>query len=225
MALKLVVQFTLLTVVMAALLFWPAGTFDWPQAWIFLGEISIVGMAISLWLLRYDPGLLQERLRGGFQKDQVFWDKVFMAILMVAWFGWLALMAFDAKRWNLGHMPVALNTAGAVLILIGFFIVWLTFRENSFAATVVKIQIERGQKVISTGPYSIVRHPMYAGGALYMIGMPLLLGSWIGVACLPLLLCGLAQRIPIEERALRAGLDGYEDYAVRVRYRLIPRIW
>ena len=88
------------------------------------------------------------------------------------------LMALDAKRWNLSHMPEALNYAGAVLIPIGFLIVWLTFRENTFAAPVIKIQKERGQRVISTGPYRIVRHPMYAGGLLYMIGMPLLLGSW-----------------------------------------------
>jgi protein-S-isoprenylcysteine O-methyltransferase Ste14 len=146
---------------------------------------------------------------GPFQKGQAFWDKVFMAFIIVVWFGWLVLMALDAKRWNLSHMPVALNYAGAALIPIGFFIVWLTFRENSFAAPVIKIQRERGQRVISTGPYRIVRHPMYAGGLLYMIGMPLLLGSWLGLLVLPLIFGALSVRIFIEEAALRKGLPGY----------------
>ena len=178
MLLKLIVQFAVLMAVLAALLFWPAGTFDWPGAWIFLGEILVLGMAISLWLLRYDPALLRERMGGAFQKGQVAWDKVFMAILPVIWFGWVAMMALDAKRWAISHMPLALIVVGAILIPAGLYVVWLTFRENSFASTVVKIQ--EGQTVITTGPYGIVRHPMYAGGALYMIGMPLLLGSWIG---------------------------------------------
>jgi len=225
MALKLVIEFAILMAFMAGLLFWPAGTFDWPGAWIFLSEFLICGMAISLWLLRYDPALLRERLSGAFQKGQVFWDKVFMGLVSIFWFGWVVLMAFDAKRWSLFHMPEELIYAGAVLMAVGFFVIWLTFRENSFATTVIKIQRERGQKVISTGPYSIVRHPMYAGGALYMIAMPLLLGSWIGLACLPLLIGGLMLRIPIEEAALRKGLDGYDEYAARVRYRLLPFIW
>ena len=223
MLLKLIVQFAVLMAVLAALLFWPAGTFDWPGAWIFLGEFLVLGMAISLWLLRYDPALLRERMGGAFQKGQVAWDKVFMAILPIIWFGWVALMALDAKRWAISHMPLALIVVGAILIPAGLYVVWLTFRENSFASTVVKIQ--EGQTVITTGPYGIVRHPMYAGGALYMIGMPLLLGSWIGLACLPVLVGGLMTRIPLEERTLREGLVGYDDYAARVRYRLVPGLW
>jgi protein-S-isoprenylcysteine O-methyltransferase Ste14 len=110
-------------------------------------------------------------------------------------------------------MPKAMSAAGAVLIPIGFFIVWLTFRENSFAAPVIKIQEERGQRVISTGPYRIVRHPMYAGATLYMVGMPLLFGSWLGLLVLPLILGALPVRIFIEEAALRRGLPGYGEYA------------
>jgi len=119
----------------------------------------------------------------------------------------------------------ALNIVGALLIPIGFFIAWLTFRENSFAAPVIKIQEERGQRVIGTGPYRIVRHPMYAGAMVYMIGMPLLLGSWLGLLVLPLIFGALAVRIFIEEDALRKGLAGYAEYAARVRYRLVPGIW
>jgi protein-S-isoprenylcysteine O-methyltransferase Ste14 len=208
-----------------ALLFLSAGTLDWRGAWIFMAEFVIGGFAVMLWLAWRDPGLLKERMGGPFQKGQVFWDKVFMALIILAWYSWLVLMALDAKRWGLSHMPEAMSTAGAVLIPIGFFIVWLTFRENSFAAPVVKIQEERGQRVISTGPYRIVRHPMYAGATLYMIGMPLLLGSWLGLLVLPLILGALPVRIFIEEAALRRGLPGYGEYAARVRYRLVPGVW
>jgi protein-S-isoprenylcysteine O-methyltransferase Ste14 len=210
---------------MGALLFLSAGTLEWRGGWIFMAEFVIGGLAVTLWLAWRDPGLLKERMGGPFQKGQAFGDKVFMAFIIVVWFVWLVLMSLDAKRWNLSHMPEALNYAGAVLIPIGFFIVWLTFRENSFAAPVIKIQNERGQRVISTGPYRIVRHPMYAGAALYMIGMPLLLGSWLGLLVLPLIFGALSVRIFIEEAALRKGLPGYGDYAARVRYRLIPGVW
>ena len=212
-------------VAIGALLFLSAGTLDWPAAWIFMAEFVIGGIVVTLWLAWRDPGLLKERMAGPFQKGQVFWDKVFIAFIIVVWFSWLVLMALDAKRWGLSDMPDALKVVGAVLIPVGSFIVWLTFRENSFAAPVIKIQKERGQHVISTGPYAIVRHPMYAGGTLYLIGMPLLLGSWLGLVVLPLILGALSVRIFIEEATLRRGLPGYGEYARRVRYRLVPGVW
>jgi protein-S-isoprenylcysteine O-methyltransferase Ste14 len=223
--LRHIVVFVLFLGFMAALLFWPAGTFDWPGAWVFLAEMGIASMAISLWLLRYDPGLLRERMRLPFQKEQVAGDKIFMAAVQIAWCGWVALMALDAKRWHLSQVPAWLSGVGGVLIALGLVIVWLIFRVNSFAAPVVKIQKERGHSIVTAGPYRIVRHPMYAGAALYMIGMPLLLGSWCGLAIAPLLLAGLSTRIRIEERTLRGEFPDYEDYAARVRYRLIPYVW
>lgn len=212
-------------VLMAVLLFAAAGTLDWPGAWVFLGEFAAGGLAVTGWLARRDPGLLKERLGSLFQRAQPFWDKVFMGLFIGVWYGWLVLMALDARRWRLSHLPLPLTWVGAVLVPAGFFIVWLTFRENSFAAPVIKLQPERGQRVIDTGPYRIVRHPMYAGGALYLLGMPLLLGSWLGLAVLPLILAGLAVRIAIEEATLRRGLPGYRDYATRVPYRVVPGIW
>ena len=122
-----------------ALLFLSAGTLDWRGAWIFMVEFVIGGLAVTLWLAWRDPGLLKERMGGPFQKGQVLWDKVFMTLIIVVWYSWLVLMGLDAKRWGLSHMPEAMSAAGAVLIPIGFFIVWLTFRENSFAAPVIKI--------------------------------------------------------------------------------------
>lgn len=212
-------------VAMGALLFLSAGTLDWRGAWIFIAEFVISSLAVTLWLAWRDPGLLKERMGGLFQRGQAFWDKMFMGFVVVVWHGWLVLMALDVKRWGFSHMPEVLTDVGAVLIPIGFFLVWLTFRENSFAAPIVKIQKERGQYVVSTGPYRIVRHPMYAGATLYLIGMPLLLGSWLGLLVLPLILGAFSARIFIEEAALRKGLSGYDEYAARVRYRLLPGVW
>jgi protein-S-isoprenylcysteine O-methyltransferase Ste14 len=210
---------------MGAVLFLSAGTLEWRGAWIFMAEFVAASLAVTLWLAWRDPGLLKERMGGPFQKGQAAGDKVFMASFMVAWHGWLVLMALDARRWRLSQVPEALSDVGAVLILVGFVVVWLVFRENSFAAPVVRIQKERGQHVVSTGPYRIVRHPMYAGATLYLVGMPLLLGSWLGLLALPLLLGALAVRVRIEERALLDDLPGYRDYAKRVRYRILPGVW
>ncbi len=207
------------------LLFLSAGTLDWRAAWIFLTEYLIGGVAVMLWLARHDPGLFKERLGGAFQRGQTVWDKVFMGFIIVVWYGWLVLIALDARRWRLSHMPAILSAVGALLIAVGLVVVWLTFRENSFAAPVIRIQDERQQRVISTGPYAIVRHPMYSGASVYMIGMPLLLGSWLGLLILPLILGALTLRIFIEEAVLRKGLPGYDEYAHRIRYRLIPGVW
>lgn len=210
---------------MAGLLFGSAGTFRWLGGWLFMAEMTFGSLATVLWLRRRDPGLLKERMSGPFQKGQVFWDKLFMAAMIFVWYGWLVLMALDAKRWALSHVPLAVIALGALLIPLGFAGVLWTFRENSFAAPVIKIQDERGQKVIDTGPYALVRHPMYAGAFLYMLGTPLVLGSWIGLAVLPLIVAFLIVRIFIEERTLQQGLAGYDDYMARVRWRLIPGVW
>jgi protein-S-isoprenylcysteine O-methyltransferase Ste14 len=225
MVAKLIVQTIALYAAMAALLFISAGTWRWPQAWIFIVEMAASGVAVGLWLARHDPDLLTERLKPPLQRDQERWDKVFMSSIMVLWSAWLALMALDAVRFRLSHLPGWAQAVGAILILVAMYAVHLTFRENSFAAPVVKIQKERGQRVVTTGPYRYVRHPMYAGASLLFVGTPLLLGSVYGLALVPAWLLLLAFRVPIEERMLREKLDGYEDYTRRVRYRLIPGVW
>ena len=171
-----------------------------------MGDTNATDFAVMLWLARHDPGLFKERLGGAFQRGQAVWDKVFMGFIIVVWYGWLVLIALDARRRRLSHAPAILSAVGALLIAVGLFVVWLTFRENSLAAPVIRIQDERQQRVISTGPYAIVRHPMYAGASLYLIGMPLLLGSWLGLLVLPLILGALTLRIFIEEAVLRNGL-------------------
>jgi|SRR5580658_9407715 protein-S-isoprenylcysteine O-methyltransferase Ste14 len=210
---------------MGAALFVPAGTLAWRGGWIFMGEMVLASIASVAWLAKYDPGLLKERLGAPIQKGQTSWDKVLSLALVVFWYGWMVLMALDVKRWHFSAAPDWVTYTGAVLIPLGFLAVLRTFRENSFAAPVVRIQQERGHKVIDTGPYALVRHPMYAGAFLYVLGTPLVLGSWLGLAALPVIMGLLIIRIFIEEAALRKGLPGYAEYATRVRYRLVPGVW
>jgi protein-S-isoprenylcysteine O-methyltransferase Ste14 len=144
---------------------------------------------------------------------------------MVSLIGSFVLMAFDAVRFHWSQIPLSLRVVGAFLVLLSIYFSYLACRENTFAATAVKIQTERGHRVVSTGPYAYVRHPMYTGFVFFYIGVPLLLGSWYGLAAAMLSLSILGGRVVLEERTLMAELAGYREYVERVRYRLIPGIW
>jgi protein-S-isoprenylcysteine O-methyltransferase Ste14 len=209
---------------MAAVMFLAAGDWTWPQGWAFVAIFVFGSIGFSLWLMRRDPALLASRLTLN-QKGTAGWDRVFLTVFVLIWFVWLAVMALDARRWQFSHMPLWLNVVGGVLIVLGFLATMRVFLENSFAAPVVRVQEERGQRVIDTGPYAIVRHPMYAAALLYLIGMPLLLGSWIGLLFVPVYVAGIAPRALAEERLLARNLSGYAAYMTRVRWRLIPGLW
>jgi protein-S-isoprenylcysteine O-methyltransferase Ste14 len=221
---RLLLQNTIFTVGMGALLFASAGTLHWPSAWAFLITSAVLGPLCGWWLYRLDPALLAERLRPVIQQDQPPADKAFITAFIAAMLAWLVVMGLD-RRALASDMPLALQLLGFVLFLICTLFTMSVFRENSFAAPVVKLQAERAQRVISTGPYAHVRHPMYSGLMLFFAGVPLLLGAWWGLTMLPLFVALLAVRIGIEERTLREGLPGYADYAARVRYRLLPGVW
>jgi protein-S-isoprenylcysteine O-methyltransferase Ste14 len=141
----------------------------------------------------------------------------------LAFFFWLALMGVDAQRFRWSLTTQSLQGVGLLLIGFSVWVGWRIFMVNSFAAPVAKIQ--PGQSVIATGPYAIVRHPMYAGAMAFFVGAPLMLGSWLGLAVAPFLIAGLGWRAISEERMLRASLPGYDEYAARVRYRFVPRLW
>ncbi|MEW6630872.1 MAG: isoprenylcysteine carboxylmethyltransferase family protein [Pseudomonadota bacterium] len=221
---KLVVQTFVWFGFMGALLFVSAGTLHWPGAWIYL--VMMVGLSLTLGvaLAKRDPGLVNERLSPPIQKNQAAADKILLSVLLLTIFAWLVLMGLDL-RFGWSAVPIWVQVAGLIVLLLGMWICYLTMLENSFAAPVVKIQEERGQHVISTGPYSYVRHPMYAGAILFFAGTALLLGSWWGLASVLVFIVLLAIRTFIEENTLRTGLRGYDDYARDVRYKLIPMIW
>lgn len=221
---KLLLQNLIWLVTMAALLFVPAGTLHWPAAWLFLATIAILGVAGGLWLARRDPALLAERMRPMMQSGQPAADKKFMLAFGFVALIWFLAIGLDVREHGV-RIPAGLQALGlAMLLSSSGFIMWV-MRENSFAAPVIKLQTERGHRVISTGPYAFVRHPMYSGTVLFLVGAPLLLGSWWGVAMSPLFAVLFAVRIAIEERALIAGLPDYADYTTQVRYRLVPGLW
>jgi protein-S-isoprenylcysteine O-methyltransferase Ste14 len=222
---RLIWQSAVWFAIMAALLFIPAGTLDWSAAWIYLAEMGLATLVITTWLARHNPALLAERMSPLIQRDQKIWDKLLMIVLIALWCAWYVLMGLDAVRYGWSVVPLWAEVLGALAIVVAMYVFFLTVRANSFAAPVVKIQTERGHKVVSDGPYAIVRHPMYAGALLLFAGTPLLLGSWWGLALAPVITVLLAARAVLEERTLARELDGYAEYATRVRYRLIPMVW
>jgi protein-S-isoprenylcysteine O-methyltransferase Ste14 len=222
---RLVFQTCVGIAVMAMLLLVSAGTLEWPAAWVFLAELGLLGLGSGVWLARADPDLLRERMKGPVQPDQATADRTLMIVLSIAFCAWLVFMALDAVRFAWSYVPLWLNVFGAIAIALSFVVIQLTILENSYAVVVVRIQRERGQHVITTGPYRFVRHPMYAGAILLFIGTPLLLGSWYGLIGAMIIIALFCVRVAIEERTLRAELAGYGEYADEVRYRLIPGVW
>jgi protein-S-isoprenylcysteine O-methyltransferase Ste14 len=211
--------------IFSALLFGAAGTILWPAGWAYLIIFFIGALWITLLLARHDPELLAERMKSPVQPDQPFWDKVFLLAMAVAWCGWLVLMGLDATRFRWSAMPVWLQCAGGGVMALSFRMIARVYRENTFLAAVVKIQTGRGHRVVSTGPYAMVRHPLYAAVLIHLPASALLLGSWYGLAASFVLAGGVAFRTAMEDRELQRGLEGYTEYAARVRYRLIPFVW
>jgi protein-S-isoprenylcysteine O-methyltransferase Ste14 len=220
----LIGQSAALFVLFALALFLPAGTIAWLAGWIFLGLFFGFYLAVTVWLFQHNPGLVQERMRLS-TSDQQGWDQVLFPLIFVLFFVWLILMALDSVRFQWSQVPVWLQIVGIILLVCSFYLLFLTFQENSYLSPVVRIQEERGQTVISTGPYHYVRHPMYAAIVIFMAGTALLLGSWYGIVLGLILGVILARRAVLEERTLRAELPGYGAYMAQVKYRLIPYVW
>jgi protein-S-isoprenylcysteine O-methyltransferase Ste14 len=221
---RVVAQSIGLFLVLVLALFAPAGTLSWLVGWLYLTLFFGFFLSVNAWLYRHNPGLLQERLSLG-RADQKCWDRALFPLLLVLSLAWLVFISADAVRFHWSPEPAWLQGVGVVILLSSFNLFFLTFRENSYLSTVVRVQTERGHSVISTGPYQYVRHPMYAGFLLFMIGTPLFLGSWYGVLLGLAFMLLLARRAVLEERTLRAALPGYADYMARVKYRLVPYVW
>lgn len=222
---RLWISLALEAVAFSALLFGAAGTLRWPAAWAFLAVFFVAAALISQMLVVHDPELLRERLKPIVQRGQARWDQVLISLIGVLFIGWLVLMGLDAERFRWSIVPMWLHVAGGIGVALGMAIVYSALRENAFAIPVVRVQTEREQQVVSSGPYAVVRHPMYSGVLLLFPSTGLLLGSWWGVGASALLAIGLAVRAALEDRELQRGLDGYVAYAARVRARLIPLVW
>jgi protein-S-isoprenylcysteine O-methyltransferase Ste14 len=226
---KLIIGVVIQVAIFGGLLFLPAGTLGWWRALVFIGvvlinSLAMVGLAVTIFPLSDD--LLYERYKSPIQKGQPLADKIVVSFFIVTFFGLIVFIPLDVFRFHLMSKPgTIVSSLGLVLFVAGWWIIYFALEENAFAVPVVKLQEERHQTVIDTGVYGIVRHPMYAGSVLLLVGMPLWLESYAAVLLAGVPIGTLVLRIMVEERFLRRELKGYDAYLERVRYRLIPFLW
>ncbi len=211
------------TVVFFAVIFLPAGTLEYWQGWVVFGTFAGLSSLTTVYLALFDPQLLERRLRAGPTAEQTSAQKVITAVGSVVFIGSLVGSILDHRFGWSPAVPAWLSLLGDAFGVLGFLIYFLVIRANRYAASTV--EVATGQPVVSTGPYAIVRHPMYAGAILMLVWMPLALGSWWGLLSTPLFVGWFVWRLLDEEQVLRAHLPGYPAYMGRVRYRLVPYIW
>jgi protein-S-isoprenylcysteine O-methyltransferase Ste14 len=211
-----------LAVVMGLLLLVPAGTVHYWQAWVYLTIFTGASVLTTLYLMKRDPALLERRMSGGPTAEKQPAQKFIMLCTSIGFIALLVVPAFD-RRFGWSTVPLGGVVAGDVLVAIGFYLISLVYRENTF--TSATIEVAENQKVISTGPYAIVRHPMYASASLYLLGTPLALGSYWAFVPIAATMPFLIWRLIDEERFLARNLPGYTEYQKRIRRRLVPFVW
>lgn len=215
--LKLVVQTVVSavfgTVLLGVALFGSAGTFDYWQAWVFIAAFVIATLVPSFYLVVTDPAALQRRMRGGPKAETRTVQKIVISVSIITLVAVIVVSAFDHREgWS--TVPIPVVVLGNLLVVVF---------QNRYAGA--SIRVEPGQQVVSTGMYGVVRHPMYVGNVILMIGIPLALGSYWALLAVLVTLPVLAVRITDEEKMLRTELDGYAAYTEKVRYRLLPYVW
>jgi len=220
--LKTFAGFAFLMLVLALALFIPAGSLHFWQAWVYLGVFAGCTVLITLYLVRRDPELLARRVRGGPTAETQKSQQVIQGLASLFFVALFIVPGLD-YRFGWSNMAPAISLVADGVVAIGFYIVFLVFQENTYTSATIEIADE--QKVISSGPYSVVRHPMYAGAFLLLLATPFALGSWVAIPLpLPLILVIIA-RLLDEEKYLAANLSGYEAYRQKVHFRLVPRVW
>ena len=221
---KVTVQCLLTAIVTAAMLFLPAGTWKYCQGWIFLGAMMIPMVAASIYFTERDPQLVERRLQA---KEKIGEQKLIMKFAKLIFIAAFLLPGFDFRfgwsRRTLGAVPVWLMIGSGAIALAGYLMTYWVMSANSYASRI--IQVEKDQRVISIGPYRIVRHPMYLGAIISLFFAPLALGSYWAVPAFALVIPVIVLRILNEEKILRQELAGYSEYCQKTRSRLIPLIW
>ncbi|MFC2165049.1 methyltransferase family protein [Acidobacteriota bacterium] len=205
-----------------AFLFIPAGTHRWPEAWIYLGLFLIYGIAIGSWMKKHDPELFRERATIKIPKRG--WDKIIGVGLGIFFIPIYIIPGFDAVRYGWSHIPVSAEVLGFILFVVSIAWSARVAKENTYLSRIVEIQKDRGHKVITTGPYRFVRHPMYLGSIGYVISIPLALGSLYALIPSAFYIILLITRTRLEDKTLHDELEGYPEYTKKTRYRLIPGI-
>lgn len=206
----------------AALLLWPAGTLNYWQAWVFIAVFMVATLVPSVYLAVKDPAALQRRMKAGPGAETRTVQKIIISGTILAVVAVLVVSALD-HRFGWSNVPTPVVIVGNILVAVGLCLAQLVVIQNSYAAAT--ITVEADQKVVSTGLYGLVRHPMYVGTLIMMIGTPLALDSYWGLLAVVLAMPVLAARIEDEEKLLRQELDGYDEYTQKVHYRLVPGVW
>ncbi|HTX13670.1 MAG TPA: isoprenylcysteine carboxylmethyltransferase family protein [Candidatus Baltobacteraceae bacterium] len=214
--------FLRLFITLAALLFLPAWTLRYWQAWVFLCAFFAPAFGITLYVMKHDPALFERRVRGGPTAEKGLTQKIIHGLIVVAFLAAILVPVVD-RRLGWSRAPAYVSIAGDFLVVAGFAFIFFVFRENSYASGTV--EINEGQKVVSTGPYAMIRHPMYSGAIVMQLGVPLALGSWWGLLALVPFTLLILWRLLNEEKFLARNLPGYSEYQTKVRYRLVPLLW
>jgi len=222
-AAALLIQLGTVSAILAMLLFIPAGRLDWLQAWSFWVAFTTFLVFYWLWSMRHDPGQLEERSRVG--ANTKTWDKAILVIYTILLIGMLVLAGLDAGRFHWAPITWIGQAAGWLAGLLAGSLIFWAASVNTYLSRAMRIQEERDQQVISRGPYRWVRHPMYVGVILFMLAIPLMLGSGWAEVMGGLIGVLFVIRTALEDRTLQKELPGYQEYAQRVRYRLIPGLW
>jgi protein-S-isoprenylcysteine O-methyltransferase Ste14 len=214
--------FAIGAIILGILIFLPAWTLNYWQAWVFIVVFLVSVNAIGVYLSLKDPALLERRKKVGPAAEQNPIQKIIMAVSILSILGVMVFSAFD-HRFGWSPTPGVVSLVGDALVALGLLINYFVFQQNSFGGSTVEKY--EGQQVISTGLYGLVRHPMYMGVLVMIVGLPLALGSWLGLWILVLTVPGLILRILDEEKLLQKELPGYPEYLQKVRYRLVPYLW
>ena len=222
LAAKALLSVFILAIVMGLIIFVAAGTVDYWPAWVYLAIFTIASLLTTIYLIRHDPELLQRRMRGGPIAESRPTQRVIMVFTSLAFLGLLIVPPLN-YRFNGATVPIYVVISGDFLVAVGFYFIFHVYRENTYTSATV--QVVANQRVIDTGPYALVRHPMYASALLYLFGTPLALGSYWGLLPFCFVIPFLVWRLFDEERMLTRELEGYSEYQQRVRYRLVPGLW
>jgi protein-S-isoprenylcysteine O-methyltransferase Ste14 len=211
-----------LLVVLGLCLFIPAGSLAYWQGWVFLAVFGVCVVLITAYLFRYDQALLTRRVAAGPVAEPSTTQKVIQSIAALAFLLMFIVPGLD-YRFGWSHVPLWLVVLADIVVALGLFIVFLVFRANSYTSATVEVAAE--QKVVSTGPYALVRHPMYSGALLMCVFVPIALGSWVGLPFVLPLIAVIIVRLLDEEKLLQKDLSGYTAYMKKVRFHLIPYVW
>jgi protein-S-isoprenylcysteine O-methyltransferase Ste14 len=219
---RTILGFAFLMLVLALALFIPAGSLSFWQAWVYLAVFAVCTILITAYLIKYDRELLAGRVQAGPVAETQRSQQIIQGLASLFFIGLFIVPGLDF-RFGWSNVPTVLSLIADGFVALGFYIVFLVFRENSY--TRATIEVSAGQKVITSGPYSVVRHPMYAGASVLLLATPIALGSWVAVPFAIAVILVVVARLLDEEKYLSANLSGYEEYRQKVRYRLIPSVW